>query len=105
MEKMKVAKRIGELRANKKVSARDMSLSLGQSENYINHIENGKALPSMTGFFGICDYFNITPGEFFAYDKKNPDIISNLNEVCKDLTKEQLELLVSLAENLRKVNS
>ena len=27
-----------------------MSLSLGQSESYINKIENRRTLPSMTGF-------------------------------------------------------
>ena len=33
-------KRLAELRLQKGVSARDMSLSLGQSESYINKIEN-----------------------------------------------------------------
>ena len=33
-------KRLAELRQEKGVSARDMSLSLGQSESYINKIEN-----------------------------------------------------------------
>ena len=32
-------KRLAELRTQKGVSARDMSLSLGQSESYINKIE------------------------------------------------------------------
>ena len=53
------------------VSARDMSLSLGQSESYINKIENKRTLPSMTGFFYICDYLNITPQEFFNTDAAN----------------------------------
>lgn len=43
-------RRIAELRTQKGVSARDMSLSLGQSESYINKIENRRTLPSMTGF-------------------------------------------------------
>ena len=59
--------RISELRIQKGVSARDMSLSLGQSESYINKIENKRTLPSMTGFFYICDYLNITPQEFFQH--------------------------------------
>lgn len=54
------------------VSARDMSLSLGQSESYINKIENKRTLPSMTGFFYICDYLNITPQEFFNTDAAAP---------------------------------
>ena len=43
--------RLAQLRSEKVVSARDMSLSIGQNASYINNIENGKALPSMTGFF------------------------------------------------------
>lgn len=41
------SKRLAQLRMNKGVSARDMSLSIGQNAGYINNIENGKALPSM----------------------------------------------------------
>lgn len=39
--------RLSQLRHQKGVSARDMSISLGQCESYINKIENRKALPSM----------------------------------------------------------
>lgn len=54
------------LRKQKGVSAREMSLALGQSESYINRIEKGKMLPSMTLFFKICEYFEITPKEYFS---------------------------------------
>lgn len=40
-----VPERLAKLRALKGVSARDMSLSLGQANNYINNIENKKSLP------------------------------------------------------------
>lgn len=50
-----LSERIANLRVLKNVSARDMSLSMGQNENYINHIENGKSMPSMQGFFYICE--------------------------------------------------
>ncbi len=49
----------------KGVSARDMSLSLGQNAGYINNIENGHNFPSITVFFYICEYLGITPKEFF----------------------------------------
>ena len=45
------AKRLAQLRNQKGVSARDMSLSLGQGAGYINNIENKNNLPSMTVFF------------------------------------------------------
>lgn len=79
------ARRLFELRNEKDVSARDMSLSLGQSESYINKIENQKALPSMNMFFYICEYLNVTPGEFFNEDlfknKKAEEIFPLLNEM------------------------
>jgi len=65
-----LAMRIAQLRLKKGVSARDMSLTLGQADNYINHIENRKALPSILAFFNICDYLGVTPQEFFDEGNK-----------------------------------
>ena len=56
MEREDFIRRLVQLRMQKIVSARDMSLSIGQSAGYINNIENGVNLPSMTVFFYICDY-------------------------------------------------
>lgn len=44
------SKRLVQLRMAKGVSARDMSLSLGQNPGYINSIENNKTFPSMSNF-------------------------------------------------------
>ena len=65
-------KRLAELRTQADVSARDMSLSLGQSESYISNIENGHNLPSMSVFFYICDYLKVTPQEFFDLESRAP---------------------------------
>ncbi len=62
--------RLTDLRIEKNVSAREMSLSIGQSESYINRIENQKMLPSMNVFFYICEYLKITPADFFQSDKR-----------------------------------
>ena len=58
--------RLTQLRLEKGVSAREMSLALGQSEAYINRIENNQMLPSLTVFFYICEYFHISPKDFFT---------------------------------------
>mgnify|MGYP004468531099 CR=1 FL=1 len=102
MEKKDFAKRIAQLRINKGVSARDMSLSLGQSAGYINNIENGVNLPSMTLFFYICDYFGITPEEFFDSNAKDPTKISELTLAAKHLNREQLDHLIAIAKGLKK---
>ena len=56
--------RLSNLREQKGVSARDMSISLGQNLGYINNIENGKSLPSMSMFFYICEYLDISEKDF-----------------------------------------
>jgi transcriptional regulator with XRE-family HTH domain len=83
--------RITELRTQKGVSARDMSLSLGQSESYINKIENKRTLPSMAGFIYICDYFGITPQEFFTIDSPAPQKAKEVMQEFRKLTASQLD--------------
>jgi len=98
----KFAHRINELRTHKGVSARDMSLSIGQNAGYINYIENGKALPSMSGFFFICEYLDITPGEFFDDDNASPETLRCLTENLKKLTPDQLHCIARIVEDLGK---
>ena len=83
--------RITELRTQKGVSARDMSLSLGQSESYINKIENKRTLPSMTGFLYICEYFGITPQDFFNVDSPAPQKSREIMSELEKLTASQAD--------------
>ena len=80
--------RLAQLRTQKGVSARDMSLSIGQANNYINNIENKKALPSMQSFFYICEYLGITPQEFFDQGTAYPEILHEFIAEAKKLGKE-----------------
>lgn len=102
MEQSEFCKRLVELRMNKGVSARDMSLSIGQSPGYINNIENGVNFPSMTAFFFICDYLNITPKESFDTETSAPTKAHELMEAIKGLNVEQLDSLIAIAKNLRR---
>lgn len=98
----KFAERLTELRLAKGVSARDMSLSIGQSAGYINAIENKSNLPSMRGFFYICEYLEITPQVFFEFENKNPYKLDEINSYLKNVTPEQLELLTALFKTFNK---
>lgn len=92
--------RLSSLRIQKGVSARDMSLSLGQSESYINKIENKKTLPSMTGFFYICEYFGIHPKEFFDDGLNNPNKINELITELNKLNDDQLGHLLAVIKDM-----
>ena len=100
MEKEDFIKRLVTLRMNKGVSARDMSLSIGQSAGYINNIENGINLPSMSVFFYICEYFGITPKDFFDVETSNPSKANELLDATKGLSNDKLDNLIALAKGL-----
>ncbi|MBQ8512553.1 MAG: helix-turn-helix transcriptional regulator [Clostridia bacterium] len=97
-----IPKRLAELRMQKGVSARDMSLSLGQSASYINNIENGKALPKMLPFFYICEYLGITPAEFFTPEISNPKKSNELMQEINRLNARQIELLENIIREFRR---
>ena len=94
--------RLAQLRSKKGVSAREMSLSIGQNASYINNIESGKALPSMSGFFYICEYLGISPNEFFDTDSKNPEKLQFLINNLKHLIDAQLDSISSIVKGLIK---
>ncbi len=97
-----VAKRITQLREQRGTSARDMSLSLGQNVNYINRIENGKSLPSLRAFFWICEYFGVTPSEFFDEETAAPVKVQELVDTVRGLDYKELDDLIAIAKRFRR---
>lgn len=100
MEEKDFAIRLATLRTKKNVSAREMSLSIGQNQGYINHIETGQGTPSLSGILYICEYLGVTPSEFFDFETENPARLHKINEYLKKLNDEQLEMVESLVKNL-----
>ncbi len=92
--------RLAALRTAKGVSARDMSLTLGQADNYINAIENRKSLPSMTSFFYICEYLGVTPQEFFDEGSAYPVQLKALVDDLKKLDQKTLTHIAGLVKEL-----
>ena len=95
------AERLAQLRMEKGVSARDMSLSLGQSESYINKIENRRTMPSMAGFFYICEYLGIKPQQFFDSETISPtkaaEIMQEVGKLPSDKADHILQVIKDLA--------
>lgn len=91
------AARLSQLRNEKGVSARDMSLSLGQSESYINKIENRRTMPSMSGFFFICEYLGIEPMQFFDVQTASPlkttEILTEIGRLSPEKAEHVLQII------------
>jgi len=80
-----ISNRFATIRNAHNISARKLSIEMGQSTEYINQIENGRKMPSLEGLFNFCDYFKITISEFFDVTQKYPvqykEIINELNKL------------------------
>lgn len=100
MNEKEFALRLAKLRQLRGVSARDMSLSMGQNHGYINNIETGKVMPSLTGFFYICEYLQVTPSEFFDTDSNDPEQIRTIAEDLKKLSPSQLASVADIVHGL-----
>ena len=100
MDEKDFAIRLARLREKKGVSARDMSLSIGQNPGYINNIESGKSKPSLEGIFYICEYLGVTPSEFFDMESSNPSKLDTIIADMKKLNDKQLDTIAALVKDL-----
>ena len=95
-----VPERLAKLRTQKGVSARDMSLSLGQANNYINNIENKKSLPAMQSFFYICEYLGVTPQEFFDEGNTYPETLKEFIAEARQLDPQSMQYILGIMKEL-----
>ena len=102
MDKSFIQNRYAIIRNANRISARKLSFELGQSSEYINQIENGKNLPSMESFLNFCEYFKLTPAEFFdentGYPVEQKQILKELNK----LTVEEQETILTLIKTINR---
>jgi transcriptional regulator with XRE-family HTH domain len=93
--------RLIKLRTEKKVSAREMSLDIGQSPGYINGLENRNGFPSMQLFFYICEYLGVTPSEFFDEGNNHPIEYRELLKDLDTLSEENRRNVLAIVKGLK----
>ena len=94
--------RITQLRVQKGVSEYQMSYDLGHSRGYIYNISSGKSLPPLKEFFSICEYFGITPLEFFNDGQTHPELIRKAVEGMETLDDSDLLMILGHINRLQK---
>lgn len=95
-----VRERITQLRLKKGVSEYQMSYDLGHSRGYVYNISSGKALPPLKEFFSICEYFDISPADFFNTKTENPKLSSDTITLLEQLDENDLELAFGVIKRL-----
>lgn len=96
MDEKFIGNKITQLRLKKNISEYQLSYDLGQSKSYIQSISSGRAMPSMKMFLNICDYFEITPAEFFDTQKDNRELLDLLKQECASLKDDDILLLLTI---------
>lgn len=84
-----VQERITQLRIARNISEYRLSRDLGYSKGYIQSISSGKTLPSITALFEICDYFKISPKEFFDDAVTDSELFCDLMSEIRELSTEE----------------
>ena len=79
-----------------------MNEFIGQSEGYINKIDSGYSLPSLSGFFYICEFLEVTPYEFFNYYIKDDDKIQKILNILFSLSPRQLDYFFEILNDIKK---
>lgn len=68
----------------------------------IYNISSGKALPSMNEFFSICEYFGISPHDFFDTEQNNPPLISKVKDELQKLDDDDILLVLTIINRLNR---
>lgn len=95
-----IRERITQLRMKKGVSEYQMSYDLGHSRGYIYNISSGKALPPLKEFLAICEYFEITPQQFFDESTENPELIQKAVAGMRKLNESDLLMLLGIINRM-----
>ena len=102
MDEHFIRDRITQLRLRKGVSEYQMSYDLGHSRGYVYNISSGKALLPMKEFLAICEYFELTPQQFFDENTQNPELIQKAISGMKQLNEDDLLMLLGFINRLLK---
>ena len=97
-----IRERITQLRMKKGVSEYQMSYDLGHSRGYVYNISSGKSLPPMKEFLAICDYFGITPRQFFDVESNHPELIQKAIAGMEQLDESDMLILLGMINRMLK---
>lgn len=96
-----VRDRITQLRLSEGISEYGLSYNLGHSRGYIYNITSGKSLPPLSELFAICEYFHISPSEFFDDKLSSPELVHKAVEGLKELSDSDIILILNLIDRLK----
>lgn len=103
-----VGERIVALIMKNGISERQLSLDLGRSEGYINKITTGRRKLYVEDLLSICEYFKITPSQFFIETNTHSQwefkLLMELEDNKEELKDEDFQFLIEAIRFTKKKN-
>lgn len=96
-----LSRRIGYFRNEKGLSARELSLSVGKSETYINQVESKNFNISLPMLFAILDALEISCAEFFSDNYMNYKQDKEIIDLLGNLSTERKKSFIDLMKNTK----
>ena len=95
-----IIRRLGFFRSRANLSARETSLRLGYSEQFIKRIENKSVELKVKTLLDFCEVVDISPLDFFYlgndYNKDDKTVLDAFNALSSDSKRTILELMQKL---------
>lgn len=100
---MDISSRLIALREARKMSKNQLAQKSGLAQSFISAIEAGKKQPTVDSLSRICRALGITLADFFSQDSQDiPVHLRPLIEAARDLSPEQVEVLVQVARHMKR---
>ena len=100
MDETFIRERISQLAAESGKSEKQISRELGRSAGYIQALTSGKSMPSITMLFQLCEYFEVSPRDFFDPGIKYPLTLQNILTCASHQNDDDLETLEMISRKL-----
>lgn len=104
MEKIsydEIIKRIGYFRTKAELSARETSLRLGYSEQFMKRIENKSVELKVSTLLDFLDIVDITPQDFFYLGTQFNEEDKNVLELYNNLSADGKQTILDLMKKLK----
>jgi len=101
MYEQHIRDKIASLCIENDIAESKLSKLMGHSDSYIRGITSGRNMISLGELLYICEYFHITPDEFFRRDRNLPLVKRNIIEDIVALPVEDAEAIAKLIERLK----
>ena len=88
--------RLARLQAENNVSNRNLSTPIGVSDNYIQRTVTGAMTPALEKIFRICDFFDMTPCDFFDFDQSPSSVEQRFQACARKLNDSEKQAIIKI---------